>query len=435
MRSRRPVTAILALLLLLGFGTPTRSSQSTTRTGVRAPIFVTGQERIVWDQHGDPKRIGEVKFVVYVDGQPIELPEARCTPRSAFHSECESPLPELARGAHSLNVVAVRRGDGAESRKGLPLNLTWADELPPEVPVPMRDAARRSDPVSTRPPTKTPDCSVAYIDEQAALMGTQDGSLEVWPRRGGAQPVPVTPALPADWQLRGVAIREKSVFVLLTKARPDGLAMRILHYVEANKALQLSSTVLDHVATGNTGRARLRQSPDGRLHVLLLERNGKAPEPFVIEVAEPGADPKAGAGRLATRWTSARALAFDWSRPGGEPWLLEETRGQLTARPAGGRQNVPVASASTAKGQLLFAGSVNGSETDVLLAVRSDGAATIATRERGRWQTANQFTLPNRGVVHDGVASPVSGDLVYCTSAADGSQGAQYDVRWRTFRR
>jgi hypothetical protein len=435
MPSRRPVTVLIALLLLPGFSTPTRSGQTTTPGGVRSPIFVTGQERIAWDQRGDPKRIGEVKFVVYVDGKPIDLPDARCTPRSAFHSECESPLPELARGAHSLNVVAVRRGDGVESRKGLPLNLTWVDDLPPESPVPTREAARRSNPVSTRPPTKTPDCTVAYIDEQAALMGTLDGSLEVWPRRGGAQPVPVTPALPTDWQLRGVAIREKSVFVLLTNARPDGLALRILHYVEANKALQLSSTVLDHVVSGNTGRVRLRQSPDGRLHVLLLERNGKAPEPFVIEVAETGADPKAAAGRLATGWTSARALAFEWSRPGGEPWALEETRGQLTARPAGGRQTVPLASASTAKGQLIFAGSVNGSETDVLLAVRADGAATIATRERGRWQNANQLTLPSLGVVHDGVASPVSGDLVYCTSAAGGSQAAQYDVRWRTFRR
>lgn len=434
MPSRRPVAAFAALLLLLGFSTATRSGQNTAAPGaVRSPIFVTGQERIVWDQPGDPKRIGEVKFVVYIDGAPIDLPEARCTPRSAFHSECESPLPELARGAHSLNVVAVRRGDGAESLKGLPLNLTSTDELPPEAPVAMREAARRSDPVSTRPATATPDCSVAYIDEQAALIGTLDGSLEVWPRRGGAQPVPMTPPLPADWQLRGVAARQKSVFVLVTNARPDGLALRVLHYVEANNALQLSSTVLEHVVAGGTGRARLLQSPDGRLHVALLERNSKAPEPFVIEVAETG-DPKA-AGRLATRWTSARALAFEWSRPGGEPWVLEETRGQLTARPLGGRQNVPVAGASTAKGQLIFAGSVNGSETDVLLAVRADGAATIATRERGRWQNANQFTLPSLGIVHDGVASPVSGDLVYCTSAEDGSQGARYDVRWRTFRR
>lgn len=434
MPSRRPVAAFAALLLL-GFSSPTRSGQSTaTPGGVRSPIFVTGQERIVWDQQGDPKRIGEVKFVVYIDGTPIDLPEARCTPRSAFHSECESPLPKLARGAHSLNVVAVRRGDGVESRRGLPLNLTSTDELPPEAPVTMRGPASRSDRVSARPATATPDCSVAYIDEQAALIGTLDGSLELWPRRGGERPVPMTPSLPTDWQLRGVAVRQKSVFVLLTNARPDGLALRVLHYVEANNALQLSSTVLEHVVAGGTGRARLRQSPDGRLHVALLERNSKSPEPFVIEVAETGADPKA-AGRLATRWTSARALAFEWSRPAGEPWVLEETRGQLAARPLGGRQNVPVASASTAKGQLVFAGSVNGSETDVLLAVRADGAATIATRERGRWQSANQFTLPSLGVVHDGVASPVSGDLVYCSSAADGSQGAQYDVRWRTFRR
>ena len=85
--------------------------------------------------------------------------------------------------------------------------------------------------------------------------------------------------------------------------------------------------------------------------------------------------------------------------------------------------------------EMLFAGSVSGKESDVLLAVRSDGAATIATRERGRWQNASQLTLPSLGVVHDGVASPVSGDLIYCTAAADGSNGAQYDVRWRTFRR
>ena len=431
MPSRRPVTALAAPLLLIAFTGTSPSGQTTTPAGVRSPIFVTGQERLVWEQHGDPKRIGEVKFVVYVDGKAIDLPDARCTPKSAFHSECESPLPELARGAHSVNVVAVRRGDGVESRKGLPLNLTSTDELPPEAPVAVRGPARRSDRVTTRPPTATPDCSVAYVDEQTALMGTLDGSVEVWARRGGARPIPMTPALPAGWQLRGVAVRPKSVFVLLTNVQQAGLALRVLHYVEADNALQLSATVLDEVAGGKIGRARLRQSPDGRLHVLLLERDSKTAEPFVIEVGETGKP----AGRPAARWTSARALAFEWSRPGGEPWILEEARGQLTARPAGGRQSVPLASASSAKGQLLFAGSVSGKESDVLLAVRSDGAATIATRERGRWQHASQLTLPSLGVVHDGVASPVSGDLIYCTAAADGSNGAQYDVRWRTFRR
>ena len=387
----------------------------------------------MWDQHGDPKLIGELRFVAYIDGTQVDLPDARCTPQSAFHSQCESPLPSLALGAHSLNIVAVRRRDSVESGRGLPLNLTLATEVPPDAPLVVA-TPRRNDPVSKRAATTTPDCSVAVVDDQAAVLATSDGTLEAWPRRGAARPIQGTSPLPEGWTLRGVAARERDVYVLLAAAKPETTALRVLHYAEANGTLNLVGTLLDQTINRGVGRPRLRQSPEGKLYVLLLEQEAKAAEPFVLELAGASAAPSAP-GKLIDRWRSLRPLAFEWSRPGGEGWVLENERSGIAARQAAGsRPSVPLPGRTTAKPQLLFAGGLNGNETDVLMAIFADGSTVHTTRAQGRWQPVGQLTLQSLGVVYDGVASP-NGDLVYCSSRPDARQGAEYNVRWRTFRR
>jgi hypothetical protein len=435
MRIRRWTAIFVAVTAIgLGLGAAVRSGQDAGGISTaRAPVVVSGQERLVWDQYGDPKLIGELRFVAYIDGMQLDLPDTRCTPQSAFHSQCESPLPSLALGAHALNVVAVRRRDSVESGRGLPLNLTQATEVPPDAPLPVA-APRRRDPVSTRAATTTPDCSVAVVDDRAAVLATSDGTLEAWPRRGAALPIQGTAPLPDGWALRGVTARERDVYVLLAAAKAETTALRVLQYAEAKGKLSLVGTVLDQTIDRVVGRPRLRQSPEGKLHVLLLEQEARAGEPFVLELAAASATP-IGPAKLVDRWRSQRPLAFEWSRPGGEGWVLENERGGVAARQAAGsRPSVPLRSAATATPRLLFAGGLNGSETDVLMAIFADGSAVHTTRARGRWQPGGQLTLPSLGVVHDGVVSP-NGDLVYCSSRPDARQGAEYDVRWRTFRR
>ena len=435
MRIRRRTAILVALTAIgLGLGSAARSGQAPGGVpAARSPVVVSGKERLVWDQYGDPKLIGDLRFVAYIDGTLVDLPDARCTPQSAFHSQCESPLPSLALGAHSLNVVAVRRRDSVESSRGLPLNLTLATEVPPDAPL-VVPTPRRSDPVSKRTATTTPDCSVAIVDDRAAVLATSDGTLEAWPRRGAARPVQGTAPLPEGWTLRGVATRERDVYVLLAAAQPGTTALRVLRYAEANGKLSLVGTILDQSINRVVGRPRLRQSPEGKLHVLLLEQEAKSGEPFVLELPGAGAAATAPA-TLVEQWRSRRPLAFEWSRPGGEGWVLESERGGLTARQAAGnRPSVPLRAATTAEPQLLFAGGLNGNETDVLMAIFADGSGVHTTRTKGRWQPVGQLKLPSLGVVHDAVASP-NGDLVYCSSRPDARQGAEYDVRWRTFRR
>ena len=305
--------------------------------------------------------------------------------------------------------------------------------MPPDAPLVVA-TPRRNDPVSKRAATTTPDCSVAVVDNQAAVLATSDGTLEAWPRRGAARPIQGTSPLPEGWALRGVAARERDVYVLLAAAKPETTALRVLHYAEANGTLSLVGTLLDQTLNRGVGRPRLRQSPEGKLHVLLLEQEAKAAEPFVLELAGASAAPSAP-GKLIDRWRSQRPLAFEWSRPGGEGWVLENERSGIAARQAAGsRPSVPLPGRTTAKPQLLFAGGLNGNETDVLMAIFADGSTVHTTRAQGRWQPVGQLTLPSLGVVYDGVASP-NGDLVYCSSRPDARQGAEYDVRWRTFRR
>ncbi len=72
------------------------------------PVY--GTERLAWGQEGYPPLL---RFVAYVNDNPMPLGETQCTD-GIPEASCSSPLPPLADGVHTIRVAAVSLVSGVE---------------------------------------------------------------------------------------------------------------------------------------------------------------------------------------------------------------------------------------------------------------------------------------------------------------------------------
>jgi aldose sugar dehydrogenase len=90
---------------------------------------VNSSARIGWDQQArDAAELATLHFVMYIDGARTELPEASCSPPAgAAGFPCESPLPSMTAGQHTIQVASyIVAGSIIESPKSAPLVITIA---------------------------------------------------------------------------------------------------------------------------------------------------------------------------------------------------------------------------------------------------------------------------------------------------------------------
>src|SRR5215831_3440963 len=95
-----------ALVIACGGQPPSTGGSSNT---------ITGTERIGWDQTAvDAAELTSFTYAVYVDGGArTPLSGASCDPTmGAAGFSCVAPFPSLSRGAHTLELVALRIVDG-----------------------------------------------------------------------------------------------------------------------------------------------------------------------------------------------------------------------------------------------------------------------------------------------------------------------------------
>jgi hypothetical protein len=120
------------LLIVLGclafVGCKDRTRPAAPIMDVRPePVAVTGTERIGWDQPAATSaELAKLRFVVYVDGDRTELPDASCAPAQAPAStfRCTARLPTLSRGTHNLQLASALEGRADhESARAGPLTI------------------------------------------------------------------------------------------------------------------------------------------------------------------------------------------------------------------------------------------------------------------------------------------------------------------------
>ncbi len=84
---------------------------------------VTGTERLGWFQTAPSRQeLDGYQFGSYVDGQRVTMARATCNGVDGQTYDCTAPLPQMAVGRHTLELVAVF--NGIESARSQPLTLT-----------------------------------------------------------------------------------------------------------------------------------------------------------------------------------------------------------------------------------------------------------------------------------------------------------------------
>src|SRR4051812_2411448 len=101
---RRISVALAAMALACG-GSSAPPSTTTAPPATDPGVSITAGQRLGWTQTGDAAD-GYV-YAAYVDGVRNELPQTTCTPSGSAVYACESPLPPLTKGTHTLQLSAA----------------------------------------------------------------------------------------------------------------------------------------------------------------------------------------------------------------------------------------------------------------------------------------------------------------------------------------
>ncbi len=83
---------------------------------------ITGREHLAWTQKADADAV--YVFALYVDNVRNELTAATCTQPDASAYECDSALPSMSNGTHTLQLTATPREGGDESPRSAAIVVT-----------------------------------------------------------------------------------------------------------------------------------------------------------------------------------------------------------------------------------------------------------------------------------------------------------------------
>jgi glucose/arabinose dehydrogenase len=322
-----------------------RPSQPETGPG-GSGVQISGGERLAWDQRaGSPAELGNLRFILYIDGNRADLSDTSCGGMTGDQATCSGRLPSMSPGEHTLELSA-QAGDGSESGRSSPLRVTV-----------VRSATRS---VSGTTPAPGPATEVgdglilrevaSGLDDPTDLAVLADGRVLVAERAGRIRVLDAgvwlePPALVLDdVQLNGRAGGllglvsgpdfDRSGFVYVVYTADDGF--RLARFRESNNSLREPVVLLDRVPASAVPAAALRFGPDGKLYLALDDGgdpsragdfgsyNGK-----VLRLNPDGSVPADQAG-LTPVFTLdiGAARGFDWDLEAKTLWVAEGTSRQ-----------------------------------------------------------------------------------------------------------
>jgi len=118
---------LLALIAVVALVSCRRSpAPPAPGPGNGQPQQITGNERLGWDQPGSPADVADIRFVVYVDGNRLQMTETSCAATAgAAGFPCSGRLPPMSPGSHQLELAAfvVDGSSVLESPRSAPLQV------------------------------------------------------------------------------------------------------------------------------------------------------------------------------------------------------------------------------------------------------------------------------------------------------------------------
>ncbi len=330
----RPFRALCLAIAsaVAGCGSSAPPSTTAPPPATNTGVSITGGERLGWTQNGD----GADRYVyaLYVDESRNELSGASCTASAPQVFDCQSPLPRMTNGTHTLQLTAaVRNGndlvEGPRSAAFVVIVSGSGDtrsvQLAPEAVV------AAGQPAQNTPPPQ-PSCGLGAWDATHVLAWTSGGELtEAGGARHSARPLTWTNEAGAEWRLNTAISRiekgRRFVFLALTSNTSEP-RLRVLRYREVGGVLGERATVLDGPLPHPPTAANASVAPDGRVSIALAWNAPLAtPEPFVVNV-DPRASP---AVDMDVRFVSRAPIAGTWDAD-GRFWIVEKTGGDVTVR-------------------------------------------------------------------------------------------------------
>jgi hypothetical protein len=313
---------------------PPSSAQPPATDGT---ITITGGERLAWTEAED----GADAFVyaAYVDGVRNDL-QAVCTASSPSVYACQSPLPSMAKGTHTLQLsAAIREGDTlVEGPRSVPIVVDVTTSGASRVvtgPPPELRAASAS--VESAPDTTAPSsCGLTTSDATHVIAWTGVGELQLIDTTSrAAQPLIWSTELDATWRIGAVASRfegtSRIVYSALTSVTGSDRRLRVLRYRELNGVLGERAVLVEGDLPDEPARVTASFGPDGRVSVAFAwTSSSDAPRPFVVAV-DPGTSAPLD---FDGRFTAQTPVVAAWDRD-GRFWIVERAGGGYTIRTAG----------------------------------------------------------------------------------------------------
>ena len=329
---------------LAGCGSSGTSTPTNPPSTSNPPVTINGTEHIGWTQTADS--VAGYVFLLYVDNVRNQLPQAACSSSTAGVFDCNSPLPPLTNGTHTLQVSAAANGvEGPRSEALLvtvdssaasvgSLQISGATALQ----LGTSPAAQNSTPGSGAGLSAVNSCGLTTWDPATALAWTTGGDLElasittqtaaplVWQNDVGS----------TGWRLGSVVRRANPsgswVYVVATLDSDDP-SVRIVRYRELNAVLGERAVLVQRSLPAQATQATATFGPDGNLYVAFRWSAASAIQPFVLDIDVDAEPPDSGSG-LDPRFLARDAIATAWGTD-NRLWILESAAiGSYSVRPS-----------------------------------------------------------------------------------------------------
>lgn len=332
-------------IALAGCGSSGTSTPTNPPTPSNPSVTINGTEHIGWTQTADS--VASYLFLLYVDNVGNQLPQAACSSSAAGAFDCNSPLPPLTNGTHTLQVSAV--ANGLEGPKSEPLVVTVDSSAAASVgslqisgatapQAGTSPTAQNSTPRSGAGLSPVNSCGLTSWDPATALAWTTSGDLEL-------ASIATQTAAPLVWQndvestgwrlgsiVRRVSATGSWVYVVATLDSDDP-SVRIVRYRELNAVLGERAVLLQRSLPAAATQATATFGPDGRLYVAFRWSAPTEIQPFVLDIDVDAQLPDAGS-TLDPRFLARDAIATGWGTD-NRLWILESAAiGNYSVRPS-----------------------------------------------------------------------------------------------------
>jgi hypothetical protein len=424
-----------ALALTACGGSGSSSPPSSPGPGANDVVQISGRERFAWSEAADD--ISTYHFAVYVDNNRVELAAAVCRASAAGLFDCDSPLPPLSPGRHTLEVVSwiTVNGQTAESPRAPALNVNVTG-LSPGAGLVSGTSSTPMESPSSNPAQKSGGCGLTLLSPQEVLMWADDGTIRAVDEHSGTSRTLSWKTDDPGWTLSGLTPHPKfgeNRLMYLVELSASAGALRLSRYREVGGVLGERAVLLQLPLDSMPARTSVGFAPDGYLYVGLLasarkETSGaKGDTRFLVRVTDAGLPaPGDAAGSPFANVQGPRPLALAWAADGRAPWLL-------TQLPDGGYAISRLGESASAAHRLESASVpvamqiADAKRPQDLYITGSQGDVRVLTHHDTGWTLREGFRLfEDVRAVRDALILPNS-DIAACGSIG----GTHYGI-WRT---